>query len=139
MKHLLFLILTATLTTTLLAQTADTTQNLARTPPSPTMRAAHRLTTLTKQLNLNENQVEKIRAILADATVALDSLQNHPSGQRRQDGQARRILAQETDGKISAVLTDDQRAKYQLLKEEQKQRRMEKKGLPANTDPSLNP
>lgn len=138
MKHLLFLILTTTLTTSLLAQTADTTQHPAKTPPSPTMRAAHRLTTLTQQLDLNENQVEKIRAILTDATVSMDSLQNHPSGQRRQDAQARRSVALDTDAKISAVLTDDQRAKYQLFKDEQKQRRMEKKGLPANTDSSLN-
>jgi len=139
MKHLLFLILTATLTTTLLAQTPDTTQHPAKTPPSPTMRAAHRLATLTKQLNLNENQVEKLRAILADATVALDSLQNHPSGQRRQNAQARRSITQETDVKISALLTDDQRAKYELLKEEQRQKRMEKKNLPAESDPSSNP
>jgi len=103
------------------------------------MKAAHRLTTLTKQLNLNESQVKKIRSILADATVSLDSLHNHPSGQRRQDTQARRSVAQETDARISAVLNEDQRTKYQQLKEEQKQKRMERKGLPAQSDPSLNP
>lgn len=141
MKHLLFLVLTFSLTTTLLAQTTDSTQHPAKAPASPTMRAAHRLATLTKQLDLNENQVEKLRAILADATVSLDSLQNHPSGQRRQNAQARRSITQETDAKISALLTDDQRAKYQLLKEEQRQKRMEKKdqpseSLPAGSQPS---
>jgi len=103
------------------------------------MRAAHRLTTLTKQLSLNETQVEKIRSILADATVSLDSLHNHPSGQKRQDGQARRGLAQDTDAKISAVLNNDQRAKYELLKEEQRQKRKGNKRLPADTDPGTNP
>ncbi|MBS1605139.1 MAG: hypothetical protein JST42_20920, partial [Bacteroidetes bacterium] len=127
-----------TLTTTLLAQTAtDTTKT--KTPPSPAMKAAHRLTTLTKQLHLNENQVENIRAILADATVSLDSLRNHPSGQRRRDAQARRSLTQDTDAKISALLTDDQRLKYQQMKEEQQQKRKERKGLPANPDPGTNP
>jgi len=139
MKHLLFFVLTFTLTTTLLAQTTSTDTTKTKTPPSPAMKAAHRLTTLTKQLNLNESQVEKIRAILADATVSLDSLHNHPSGQRRQDAQARRTVTQDTDAKISAVLTADQKLKYQQLKEEQQQKRKERKGLPADTDPGTNP
>jgi hypothetical protein len=140
MKQFLFLVLASTLTTTTLtAQSTDTTQLLSKTPQSPAMRAAHRLTTLTKQLSLNEGQVEKIRSILADATVSLDSLRNHPSGQRRQDAQTRRGVAQDTDAKISAVLNNDQRAKYQLLKEEQRQKRKGKKGLPADADPGTNP
>jgi hypothetical protein len=137
MNRLLFVLLASTLTTTVLAQTTDSTRQ--KTPASPTMRAAHRLTTLTKQLSLNETQVEKIRSILADATVSLDSLHNHPSGQKRQDGQARRGLAQDTDAKISAVLNNDQRAKYELLKEEQRQKRKGNKRLPADTDPGTNP
>jgi protein CpxP len=139
MKYFLFLVLASALSTTLLAQTTDSTQQGSKTPASPAMRAAHRLTTLTKQLRLNENQVEKIRSILADATVSLDSLRNHPTGQRRQDGQARRGVAQDTDAKISAVLSNDQRAKYELLKEEQRQKRKGKKGLQSDADSSPNP
>jgi len=139
MKQFLFFLLASTLTTsTLLAQTTDTTQRSPKTPASPAMRAAHRLTTLTKQLQLNEGQVEKIRSILADATVSLDSLRDHSTGQRRQDAQARRGVAQDTDAKISAVLNNDQRAKYDLLKEEQRQKRKGKKGLPADADPGTN-
>jgi len=134
MKHLLFFLLTFTLTTTLLAQTADTTQPAK----NPTMKAAHRLTALTRQLNLNEGQVEKIRSILADATVSLDSLRNHPTGQRRQDAQARRSVTQETDAKISAVLNDQQRQKYEQLKEEQKEKRKGRKGSPGQTDAGSN-
>jgi Spy/CpxP family protein refolding chaperone len=90
---------------------------------SPTVRAARQLTTLQKKLNLNQDQVVKLRMVLLNLNVALDSLRTNPSSDKKANNQARRTIAQDADGKIYAVLTTDQQAAYAQWKQEQELKR----------------
>jgi hypothetical protein len=111
------------------AQTTDTTSDPGYTsaptkqPVSPALRAAHQLTTLQKKLNLNQDQVVKLRMILLDLNVSLDSLRTNPSTDRKANNQARRAITQDADGKIYAVLTTDQQVAYAQWKQEQQLKR----------------
>jgi hypothetical protein len=111
------------------AQTADTTTDPgyiaapARQTASPTIRAARQLTTLQKKLNLNQDQVIKLRMILLDLNIALDSLHTNPSADKKANNQARRAITQDADGKIYALLTTDQQVAYAQWKQEQQLKR----------------
>jgi len=85
---------------------------------SPTVRAARQLTMLQKKLNLNQDQVIRLRMVLLNLNVALDSLRTNPSPDKRTSNQARRAIAQDADGKIYAVLTTDQQVAYAQWKQE---------------------
>jgi hypothetical protein len=111
------------------AQTADTTSDpgyiasTAKTPASPTERAARQLTTLQKKLNLNQDQVIKLRMVLLRLNIALDSLRSNPSGDKKSDNQARRAITQDSDGKIYSLLTTDQQVAYAKWKQEMQLKR----------------
>ena len=125
------------------AQTTDTTSDPgytaspAKTPISPTERAARQLTMLQKKLNLNQDQVIKLRMVLLRLNIALDSLRSNPSADKKSDNQARRVITQDADGKIYAVLTTDQQVAYAKWKQEQQMKRQlnraANKTLPADS------
>lgn len=111
------------------AQTADSTSDPGYTavppkqPASPTVRAARQLNLLQKKLNLNQDQVIKLRMILLNLNVALDSLRTNPSPDKKANNQARRAINQDADGKIYALLTTDQQVAYSQWKQEVQLRR----------------
>ena len=124
-QFILFMLLTLGLSTLVSAQTPDTT---GRAPKfSPSQRAARQLKMMEKQLHLTQDQVLQMQVILINETVAMDSLRNNPAGDRRSTGRIRRGIVQEADGKINALLTDEQKPLYQQWKEQQKQRMMERR------------
>jgi hypothetical protein len=137
MKKALFLLaLLAATTCPALAQTADSTSDpgyaaapaaTVRKPLSPTQRAARQLNTLQQKLNLNQDQVIELRMILLHLNVSLDSLRTNPSGDNKADNKARRMITQEADGKIYALLSTDQQLLYAQWKKEQKEKAMEKR------------
>jgi hypothetical protein len=94
---------------------------------SPPQRAAQQLNVLAKQLNLNQGQVVQLRMILLNKVIALDSINNNPSGDPKADGRARKAINQDADGRIYALLNTDQQLQYAQWKEEQKQRADERK------------
>ena len=140
MKRFLFLLLLGTtLATTLHAQSTDSSaydqpQSGQRAQASPEQRTTRQLTALTKKLTLTPDQVTQLRPILLNENMTLDSLRTHPSGKRRAAMSSRRDAMQDTDGKINAILTDEQKPLYQQWKDEQKQRliRMRTNRQPAN-------
>ena len=89
---------------------------------SATKRAVRQLKTLENRLRLNEDQVLQLQVILINRDVAMDSVQNNPSGNRRTDNRARRAIQQDADQKVNALLTDDQKTLYQQWKQEQKEK-----------------
>jgi hypothetical protein len=111
------------------AQTGDSTTDPGYTAAprqqvvSPTVRAARQLTVFQKKLNLNQDQVIKLRMTLLDLYVALDSLRTNPSPDKKANNQARRAITQDTDGKIYALLTTDQQVAYAQWKQEQQLKR----------------
>lgn len=98
-------------------------------PPkkSPPQRAAQQLKVLANQLNLDQDQVIQLRMILLNRVIALDSINNNPSGDPKADGQARKAINQDADGRIYAVLNTDQQLQYAQWKQEQKQKAEERK------------
>ncbi len=111
------------------AQTADSTNDPgymvapAKQAASPTVRAARQLAVFQKKLNLNQDQVIKLRMILLNLNVALDSLRSNLSPDKKANNQARRAITQDTDGKIYALLTTDQQVAYAHWKQEQQLKR----------------
>jgi hypothetical protein len=65
--------------------------------------------------------------ILLNKVIALDSINNNPSGDPKADGRARKAINQDADGRIYALLNTDQQLQYAQWKEEQKQRADERK------------
>ena len=78
---------------------------------------------LQKKLNLNQDQVIKLRMILLNLNIALDSLRTNSSADKKANNQARRAITQDTDGKIYALLTTDQQVAYAQWKQEQQLKR----------------
>ncbi len=124
-QFILFTLFTVGLSMLVNAQTPDTTQRAPKF--SPAQRAARQLKMMEKQLHLTEDQVLQMQVILINETVAMDSLRNNPSGDRRSTGRTRRGILQEADSKIAALLTDEQKPLYQQWKEQQRQRMMERR------------
>jgi hypothetical protein len=98
-------------------------------PPkkSPPQRAAQQLNVLATQLNLNQGQVIQLRMILLNKVISLDSINNNPSGDPKADGQARKSINQDADGRIYALLNTDQQLLYAQWKVQQKQKAEERK------------
>jgi hypothetical protein len=65
--------------------------------------------------------------ILLNKVIALDSINNNPSGDPKADGQARKAINQDADSRIYAVLNTDQQLQYAQWKVEQKQKAEERK------------
>ena len=126
MKQIVLLALLAlSLHTIVNAQTPDPYTPLnqqSRPKDSATKRAVRQLKTLEKRLHLNEDQVLQLQVILINRDVAMDSVQNNPSGDRRTDNRSRRAIQQDADQKLNAILTEDQKTLYQQWKEEQKEK-----------------
>ena len=126
MKRSLAILFTLSLGLTLHAQTADTAAMPVK-KPNPTKQAVHQLKMLQQQLNLSEDQVTQMQVILIQRDVALDSLRNNPSGDRRSDGRTRRGINQVADQKINTLLTADQRPLYLQWKQQQREKYLEKR------------
>lgn len=144
MKQLLLLLaVAAVLSYPTRAQTVDTAARpgqAARQPVSPTIRAARQLNLLQKKLTLNQDQVVKLRMILLDFNVSLDSLRSHPSGDRKADNRTRRALAHEADVKTYALLTTGQQVIYtQWKQQEETRRRLNRAARMGNSADSTQP
>ena len=124
-RSLSLLILTLSLGLTLHAQSTDTTVFPIK-KPNPAKQAVRQLKTLQQQLNLTEDQVTQMQVILIQRDVALDSLRNNPSGDRRSNGRARRQINQDADQKINALLTAGQKPLYQQWKQNEREKRTQK-------------
>ena len=128
-QTLLLLALTTGIAYSSHAQTTDTTSDPgytaapAKQPLSPTQKAARQLTILQKKLSLDQDQVIKLRMILLNLNISLDSLRTNPSADRKANNQARRAITQDADGKIYALLTTDQQVAYAQWKQEQQLKR----------------
>lgn len=80
---------------------------------------------MTKQLNLTPDQVTKVKAIDADDRQQMMALRNDTS--MSQDDRRSKMMAMRKDreSKIKAVLTDDQKVKFDEMQAKMRERRME--------------
>lgn len=79
------------------------------------------LSRLQEELDLNDQQVEQIRAIFAEQHARFEALREE-SGDRESKREAFRQLREESHERIQAVLTEDQRARLEELHAEFKER-----------------
>jgi protein CpxP len=89
---------------------------------TPEERATKRTEQLTKKLNLTADQQTKVKAIFLDQATAMSKLREENKGDR--DGAMAKMKAagEDTDAKLGAVLTDDQKKTYEEMKANMKKR-----------------
>lgn len=117
MKNLTFsLILCVTLAVT---ATFALPQNNGAPPPAP---PAHSGTAMRQRLALSRDQQEQIRAINQDRKGQLNAVQTDPSLSSRERKRRSRAIRLDADAKIRGLLNEDQRAEYDEMKRERRER-----------------
>ena len=90
------------------------------------MDPADRAKDLKEKLGLTDDQTVKVRKIFEDAQSEAMAQMNGDSGSRGDRRAAMQQMMAKTQDKIKALLTDEQKDKYQKLLDERKSRRMNK-------------
>lgn len=98
-------------------------QEKASKPPA--QKAEHKTQTLQKKLNLNAAQTKQVNAIFLTEATRLDSLKANKAGKKANKTVHKAIEAQ-TDQKLNAVFTADQKKTYAGIISEKKQKHAKK-------------
>ena len=98
--------------------------------PNNPQRQAQMLKRLTRELNLSPDQVTQIQAIQTDEGSRMAALRQSDAAGAPQPGQRKQMMEIRKDGmaRTRAVLTDDQKVKYDAMLEKQKEREQEHRG-----------
>ena len=99
-----------------LAAVAVQAQPRRRTPEQQTQ-------TLKDSLNLTKDQAAKVLGIFQTADKERDSVMSSNTGDRQARWEAMRGLMEKTDKQIEALLTPEQKTKYDAMKAQRMQRR----------------
>lgn len=102
--------------------------------PPPKMNVDKELATMTKRYSLTDSQKSEIRPILVDQQHKMEALFQDSSLEPDERFSKLRAIHDEQVSKVSAVLTDSQRAKYQ-----KDQKRMEQRPGPEGPPPPDGP
>jgi protein CpxP len=99
-----------------------------KAPKTPALKAAKQTKVLTKQLNLTNAQITKVNAVLLERAKSLDSLKATAKVTDKKDKKyAHKLVHDQTDAKLQAILTPEQKTKYTALMDAKKQKKMAKK------------
>jgi protein CpxP len=79
----------------------------------PKMDVDKELARMTKRYGLSDSQKAQIRPVLVDVKAKMDALFKDSSAEFEDRMQKMRAIREEQTSRISAILSDDQRAKYQ--------------------------
>ena len=85
-----------------------------------------RLEEFSKKLDLNDDQKAQVKTILESAQAEMKELRQ-AEGSRREKGSRLREIGKETNGKIRAVLNDEQKKKFDELVEQKKSQMRERR------------
>lgn len=99
---------------------AQAQQDGGRKMKSPEERAQKNAENLTKKLSLNDEQKTKATAIFLEQANAVNKAREAGSGDKEARKAEMKKLSDETDAKISALLTEDQKKTYETWKAERK-------------------
>ncbi|HEY2040131.1 MAG TPA: hypothetical protein VGG95_10725 [Edaphobacter sp.] len=72
---------------------------------------------MNDKLNLSEDQKSKITPIISDRQTQMKALMADGSGRRMQKAKKAKSIMSDSDQKIMAVLNDDQKKKYEQMKD----------------------
>ncbi len=76
---------------------------------------------MSSKLNLSDDQKTKITPIIADRQSQMRALMADTSGRRMQKARKAKSIMSDSDKKIEAVLTSDQKKTYEQMKEEMRE------------------
>jgi len=82
-------------------------------PDMPKMDVEKELARMTKRYGLSESQKAQTRPVLVDIKVKVDALSKDSSAEFGERMQRMRAIREEQTSRISAILSDEQRSKYQ--------------------------
>jgi hypothetical protein len=91
--------------------------------PSPQEAVAR----MSNKLNLSDDQKAKITPIIADRQTQMKALMADTSGRRMQKARKAKSIMSDSDKKIEAVLTKDQKKTYAEMKEQMKEQMQARK------------
>jgi len=76
---------------------------------------------MSSKLNLSDDQKNKITPIIANRQAQMKALMADTSGRRMQKARKAKSIMSDSDKKIEAVLTSDQKNTYEQLKEDRRE------------------
>ena len=82
---------------------------------------------MSSKLNLTDDQKAKITPIIADRQTQMRALMADTSGRRLQKARKAKSIMSQSDKKIEAVLTSDQKKTYAQMKEQTKEQLQERR------------
>jgi len=88
---------------------------------NPEERAKRQTDQLVEKLKLNDDQKAKVSAIYTAQAAGMTKLREEANGDRAAMMAAMTKATEESDAKISAVLTDEQKKEFNVWKEERKE------------------
>jgi periplasmic protein CpxP/Spy len=91
-------------------------------------REEHQIAFLTKKLNLTPDQVSQVKAIDDDSRQQMMALRNDTATPKADKRAKMMDIHKASQDKIRAVLTDDQKTKYDALQAEMRERRESHEG-----------
>ena len=86
---------------------------------------AHMLKRMTKELNLTDDQVSQIQAIQSDEATKIQALQADTSDSGHGKHQQMKAIHDDQMSRTRAVLTDDQKPKFDAMLQQMKERQQE--------------
>lgn len=110
----------------------DRMANDNRERKTPEERAQLMTNGLEKKLTLSADQKAKVYKINLERAKKVDEFQNARTDDRKKQMEARRSLMEDSDKKLSEVLTADQKKIYVELKSERKEEMKEHRGARKN-------
>jgi Spy/CpxP family protein refolding chaperone len=101
--------------------------------PSPNEAVAK----LSSKLNLSDAQKDKITPVIADRQAQMKALMADSSGRRMQKARKAKSILSESDKKIEAILTNDQKKTYEQMKDERRDQMQSRMQQRKNGSPQL--
>src|ERR1700694_1720566 len=83
---------------------------------------------MTKQLNLTPDQVTQVKGVFAESDQQLKALRDDTSIANADKRSKMMSLMQDRHAKVKAVLTDDQKTKFDAMQAKMRERREDKRG-----------
>lgn len=111
----------------------DETQTTAA---AETPNGAITMAMLASKLSLTDDQKSQIAPIIADRRTQMKALRNDASLGRFQRRREAKQIMEESDKKINAILTPDQRKQYAELEKEMRERMKERRSAQQQTGPN---
>ena len=97
--------------------------------------SAHMLKHMTRELSLTPDQVSQIQAIQSDESSKIQALQADTADAGRGKHQQMKAIHDDQVSRIRAVLTDDQKPKFDAMLQQMKQRKQEQRQQGGATPP----